>query len=216
MDVAAKQHKNKNKINVFLNTNFNILDTNFNILVVLAVIIFLAAAYFLIIKPKFELTLVAIKDDISQQEQLYQRQRQKLIDLQAAAAMYHKISDSDIYKIKEVLPDNYAKEKLFGELEDIITQQGLLITGINLEKIDEVDSEAEPLAAKDEQRLAIPNSEHVGVIMAIINLASIDYASLKNLLSLFESNLRLIDVDAINFDQEEKTAEITLYTYYFK
>ncbi|MDD3285681.1 MAG: hypothetical protein PHG95_03560 [Patescibacteria group bacterium] len=208
MAVAAK-HKNKNDINSFLNANFNIL-------VVLVVVIVLAAAYFLIIKPKFELTLVAIKDNIGQQEQFYQSQRQKLVDLQAAAAMYHKISDSDIRKIKEVLPDEYAKEKLFGELEDIITQQGLLITGINLEKIGEADNEAEPMAAKDERLLDIPNSEHVGVIAANIKLSSTDYAGLKNLLPLFESNLQLVDIDSIDFDQEDKTAEITLYTYYFK
>jgi len=207
--VAAAKNKNKNIINLFLNTNFNIL-------VVFIVIIFLSVSYFLVIKPKFELTLIAIKDNITQQEQFYQSQRQKLLDLQAASALYHKISDSDIKRINMVLPDEYAKEKLFGELEDLITQQGLLISGITIDKIGENSKKDEPMAAKEERLLDIPNAEHVGVIQVKINLGSVDYAGLKNLLPLFESNLQLIDVNAVKFDQEEKTAEIILYTYYFK
>lgn len=206
---SAAKNKNQSIINLFLNTNFNIL-------VVFVVIIFMAAAYFLVIKPKFELTLVAIKDSITQQEQFYQSQQQKLIDLQAAAALYHKISDSDISKINAILPDEYAKEKLFGELEDLIMQQGLLVTGIIIEKVGESDESDEPMAAKDARLLNIPNSEHVGVIQATISLSSTDYSALKNLLPIFESNLQLIDINSITFDQEAKTADIVLSTYYFK
>lgn len=205
----AKNRK-RNIINLFLNANFNVL-------VVFVVIIFMAAVYFFIIKPKFDLTLVAIKDSITQQEQFYQNQRQKLIDLQAAAALYHKISDADIGRINAVLPNVYAKEKLFGELEDLIMQQGLLVTGISLAKVGEEENGGdEPMAAKEDRVLDIPNADKIGVIQATINLASVDYAALKNLLPILESHLQLIDIKSISFDQEEKTAELVVYTYYFK
>jgi hypothetical protein len=205
----APKKNNQNDLNIFLNANFNLL-------VVFIVVIFLAAAYFLMIKPKFEITLVAIRDNIAQQEQFYQGQRQKLADLKAAADLYHQIDDNDIARVNAVLPNEYAKEKLFGELEDILLQKGLILSSMYLTKLGEGSGDAEPLAAKDQSILSIPNAAHVGVIQAEMSLLATDYSALKNLLPLIEGHLQLIDIQSLTFDPAEKTAQITFYTYYFK
>ncbi|MDD2680576.1 MAG: hypothetical protein PHE20_00560 [Patescibacteria group bacterium] len=197
----------KNKYNDF-NT---ILNDNFNLVIVAVVVVLLVASYFLIIQPKFETTLVAIKANIDQQELFYQSQRQKLTDLQAAVVLYRKVGADNIDKINEILPDEYAKERLFGELEDILSQKGLTLDSLQLSKGGEDDKE--PLAPSGQGLLSLPN---VGTIKAELSLSSVDYVALKNLLPLLEKQLRLIDVEELDFDPAANTVHLIFYTYYFK
>lgn len=199
----------QNSVSLFLNLNFNAF-------LILIVFIFLIISYFLLIKPKFNLILITIKDNIAQQEQYYQSQKQKLVDLQAVATFYNKIDQAKIDKIKVLLPDKYAKEKLFGELEDMINQQGVLLLSIDLQQADEATDESESLITNDQPIPSLINFENIGVIQANISLSAVDYVSLKSILALLESHLQLVDVYSIEFDQEDKTADILLNTYYFK
>lgn len=208
MPQPALKKQNNNNLNTFLNDYFNLV-------VVFIVIVLLAASYFVLIKPKFEATLVSIRDNIFQQEQFYQNQRQKLADLQAAAALYHKVDEIDINKVNAILPDEYAKEKIFGELEDILIQQGLILNSIKLSKSGE-SAGSEPMAAQETRILDIPNADRVGVIEVEMSISATDYASFKNLLPVLESNLQLIDVQSLDFSPADKSASLIFLTYYFK
>ncbi len=195
----------KNKYN-----NFNaILNDNFNLVIVAIVIILLFFSYLMVIRPKFESTLVAIKANIDQRELFYKTQKQKLVDLQEAVVLYRKISSDNIDKVNGVLPDEYAKERLFGEVEDILSQKGLILDSLSLTKAGEDDDE--PLVPRDKGL-----SLNVGIIKAEMSLSSIDYVALKNLLPLLEKQLRLIDVEDLSFDPSAETANLIFYTYYFK
>ncbi|PKM87623.1 hypothetical protein CVU83_02795 [Candidatus Falkowbacteria bacterium HGW-Falkowbacteria-2] len=206
--IAAKKNSTNN-LNIFLNANFNIF-------IVIFVIGFLILGYYLVIKPKFDITLMSIRDTIAQQESFYQSQRQKLADLQAAAALYRKIDAEDVARVNAILPDEYAKEKLFGELEDIVMQRGLTLASLSLTKAGESEETDNPMAAKADRFLNMPGSERVGVISAQMSLGSTDYAALKNLLPLLEQHLQLMDIKVVNFDPSGKTADLTIDTYYFK
>ncbi len=208
MPVAAPVKNSRNDLNSFLNANFNLV-------IVFLVIIVLVASYFFLIKPKFELTLVAIRDNTAQQEQFYQNQRQKLADLQAAANLYRQVSEADIKKVNTILPNEYAKERLFGELEDVLLQQGLILNNIKLTKSGE-DVGGEPMAAKDGRVLDIPNADRVGTIRAEVSLSSTDYAALRNLLPVLENHLQLIDIQSLDFSAAAKTVNLVFLTYYFK
>jgi len=206
----ASSPAQKNKYN-----NFGIiLNDNFNLVIIAIVILLLFASYFLIIKPKFNSTLVAVKTNIDQQELFYQNQRQKLIDLQAAVELYGKIGADNIDKINQILPDEYAKERLFGELEDILSQRGLMLDSLQLSKSGEDNDE--PLAPRDAELPVMPSYQNIGTIKAEMSLSSIDYVALKNLLPLLEKQLQLIDVEELNFDPAAKTAHLIFYTYFFK
>jgi hypothetical protein len=192
-----------------------ILNENFNIIIVVFVLIFLVTAYFLVIKPKFNTTLLAIKNNVSQQEQFYNAQKQSLFDLKAAATMYQQLEESDLEKIQLILPNDYAKEKLFGELEDIISQQGVLVSSIALNKLGE-DEESSPIDINDGHLANIPSADRIGIIQVELSLGALDYRALKNILPLLESHLQLLDIQSLDFNQEEKSAELSLFTYYFK
>jgi len=192
-------------------------NEHFNIVIVFIIVLFLLGAYMFLIKPKFDSTLISIKDSISQQEQFYLAQKQRLVDLKAATALYSQLEEEDIKKVLAVLPNEYAKEKLFGELEDIVSQQGVLLSSVNLVKAGEdIEAEDEPLAAKSKRFIDLPNAQNIGVIQINMSLAAIDYAALKSLLPILESHLQIMDIQFLSLDPEEKTAELEIFTYYFK
>ncbi len=189
--------KSKNAFNLFFNRYFNIF------LAVLLVLI-LILSYFIFIKPKFNQTLQAIRANIAQQETLYAEQEKKLASLKAVATLYDKITAADLNKFNAILPNDYVKEKLFGELEEIITQNGFILGSVSLTKT----APAEILSASE--------SKSLGEIRAGLKIGAIDYAGLKALLKTLENNLRLFDVTTVSFSPAGQTAELNLTTYYYQ
>lgn len=179
--------KDKNGLNLFLNDYFNII-------LVIFVIIFLTVSYFVVIQPKYDATRLAIKVNIEQQQRLYTEQQKKLNNLKTIAELYKKISPSDLKKFNGVLPDAYVKERLFGELDEIVTQNGFILNSVSINK-------EEPKAAEDG---SVPLSANVGKLSLQLSISSIDYAGFKNLLRLFESNLRLFDITTLGFSPGAK------------
>lgn len=195
----ARGPKNKNALNLFLNNYFNII-------MVFVVIIVLVISYFIIIKPKYDATMAAIKINIEQQQKIYNDQYKKLTSLKTVAELYKKISPTDLKKFEGVLPDNYVKERLFGELEEVITQSGFILDSVAIEKPAETDT------TKEGQK---PIPTKIGTINLQLSLSAIDYAGFKNLLKLLESNLRLFDVTNVTFSPDGNSAALTLSTYYY-
>jgi len=207
--LKTKEKKSNDKIIIFLNDNFNLV-------IIFILIVFLTLAYMLIIKPKYEITLIGIKDNINQQELFYASQKQRLVDLQTVASLYTDLEEDDILKVQSILPAEYAKEKLFGQLEDIITQQGVVLSSIDLSKDSESDKPKNPVDNQKEIGLKIPSGDKVGIIEVEIQIEAIDYATLKNLLPLLESHVQLLDISSIDFDSEGESVSLSLRTYYYK
>lgn len=191
--------KNQNAMNLFLNNYFNII-------MVLVVIIVLAIAYFIVIQPKYDATMTAISANIEQQQKLYLDQQKKLDNLKTVSDLYKKIPLADLKKFNGVLPDNYVRERLFGELEEIITQNGFILNSVSI-------SQEVKKAPTDEG--AAGASVKIGKINIQLSLSVIDYTGFKNLLRLLENNLRLFDITNLSFSPGGNTAELTLTTYYY-
>lgn len=204
MAIVSKNPKNQNSFNVFLNNYFNIILAVF-------LIIFLVVAYFLVIAPKYQTTLATIKDGIIQKQMLRTAQQKKLANLKAISSLYKQINPGDLKKFNNVLSDNYVQESLFGEIEEIVTQNGLQINGIQISRPEDKSTPNEPLVAA-----VNPISPKLGEINITLSLSAIDYMDFKNLIMIFETNLRLLDISQVNFSASAKTATITLKTYYYK
>jgi len=191
-----------------------VVNEHFDSLLIMAIIIVFVASYFLLIKPKYDTTIIAIKDNISQQEKLYSEQKSRLESLKTAAALYEEIKLKqlgDVRKVNAVLPNEYVKERLFGEMEEIINKSGFMLSSVNI---------SSEVAAKDSPSSAgavgqtLPKG--VGRLSISVSIGAIDYAGLKNLLFTLENNNRLLDVENVSFDLGAKTASLEMYTYYFK
>jgi hypothetical protein len=196
--MVVRDQKNQNSVNLFLNNYFNII-------IVFVVILVLLISYFVVIKPKLDTTLATIQANNEQQQKLYDDQQKKLANLKIISDLYNKIPATDLQKFNGVLPDTYVQEKLFGELAEIITQNGFLLNSIAIAKSD-----------KPETNAASTLSADVGVININLSLSAINYQGFKNLLKLLENNLRLFDITEVNFSPGENSASLTLATYYYK
>ncbi len=196
--MISREIKNQNSINLFFNTYFNII-------LVVIVILVLAFSYFLVLKPKYDSTMMAISLNYEQQQKLYLAQQKKLNNLKTIADLYDKISAADLKKFNGVLPDSYVKERLFGELDEIITTNGFILNSISIDK-SEIPAAAEGAPAP---------SVKTGAINIQLAISAIDYAGFKNLLKLLESNLRLFDISQVSFSPSGNSASLTLTTYYY-
>lgn len=186
----------KNSINTFLNTYFNLF-------VIVFVCFLLFGAYLFIIQPKIIKTSTAISENITSQQKLLQAQKTKLTNLQRAILAYGNIDKVDAARVNAILPDSYDKELLFGEIEELITRNGFVPTSIALVKQNASIKEASSI------------SDKIGVVNITLGIASVDYAGLKNLLSVLENNLRLIDVKNVSLSGGH-SGSLNLSTYYYK
>lgn len=203
--MITKGQKNQNSLNLFLNNYFNII-------ILLIVIIALVISYFIVIKPKYDETMAAIQSNIEQQQKLYSDQQKKLNSLKTISDLYSKISPTDLKKFNGVLPDNYVKEKLFGELDEIITQNGFILNSVQIAKDDGKKKE---VRAEDGSPVPPAPVSKVGELKIDLSLSAVNYNGFKNLLKLLETNLRLFDITQLNFSPGGNTVNLTLTTYYY-
>lgn len=178
------------------------LNHYFNAFLSLALIIFLAVGYFALLRPKFEATRANLQASISDQQKIYAQQEARLASLRGMAEIYKKIDAGDLNKFNKFLPDTYAPEQLFGELEEIISKQGLLLSSISLTPPVETASSTLPAS--------------VGSLSIDLSLGAVDYRGLKNLLNTLETNLRLFDVTNVSFSPASEAAQLQVDTYYYK
>lgn len=188
----------------------NLLNTYFDLFVVVFVVFLLFISYFLLLKPKVDSTISAISENISSHEKLLQAEKNKLASLKEALASYQKISEVDLLRVNSILPNDYDKEALYGEIEEFVKQNGFIPTSITLTKEEELK---EDQAASKE--LVGKNASKIGEIEISLALSGIDYAGLKNFLGALESNLRLMDVKSLTLNGSN-SATLEIVTYYYK
>ena len=96
------------------------------------------------------------------------------------------------------------------------TKNGFTPISITLTKEGEAGAtgQSAPSDASSNEATTTESSK-IGVINISLNIASVDYAGLKNLLAILESNLRLLDVKKLSLDGGH-SGGLELSTYYYK
>jgi len=206
--MELKKSKQKNNLNLFLNDYFNLI-------VLLALILILFLSYFFLLAPKLKTTTTVMKESIESQKKLYLEQERKLRDLQTVKRIYDEITPADLSKFNNILPDSYVKERLFGELEEIVTRQGFILGSISLtsDQQDVAESVPMPIMVSDSGEETLVN---VGQISISLEVSAIDYSGLKQLLRILETNSRLFDIKSLSFSFDSESAQLEMVTYYYK
>jgi hypothetical protein len=203
MDSALAQ---KNKRNTLLNRYFDLG-------VIVLAIFLLLLAYILILRPKADEVVLSAQETISSQQRLFQAEQARLDRLTAAVEAYNQINPVDIERVNNILPSDYDKEALFGEVEELINNQGFILTSLVIKKDTD---KVEDVSATEEEAPILPEvSENIGTISLQLEIAAIDYAGLKNLLISLEKNLKFLEVANISLS-DDYAASLTLVTYYYK
>jgi len=217
--MANQPAKKQNNLNLFLNNYFNII-------LAAVLVLFLFFIYLVFLGPKFRATQAAISANTEEKRLLYETTQTKLASLKIISEIYKKISPADLQKFNSVLPDAYVRERLFGELEEIIEQGGWLVSNISISPAEESASAPAPVvnenslddsASAPVPNIPIPNeNKKIGTVSLQLSIAALDYPGFKNLLRILENNLRLFDVTSVSFSSTSNSAVIVITTYYYE
>lgn len=195
--VARKKSRLTNQLSSFLNRFFYIFTFIFSIILIISGCLF-------VLRPKYE----AIKADIAA---TYEAQKQDkdemenyLINLKKYKKASDSISEEEKDKINMMIAEDPHYEDLFAQIESIISSQGLILVAINI--------------IKDNSKAELNQSQQteLGVIEVELTVAGLDYNIFKNLLTVLENNLRIMDVKKLDFIVNEKIAKLVIAMYYLK
>lgn len=202
----AKQENNSKEL------IYDIFTKYFTFIILLVVILTLTFFYFFLINPKLETATREIQEDINFQQNILNMERQKLMQMQESLDYYRQINSDDIEFLESVIPSSYPKEKLFGEIEDIVLKNGYILTNLSLEEVEESPEEE----IEEEQVEKDPKEENLQTISISLEVSGLDYNGMKRFLATLENQLPLMDIVSLEFSPDEETLSLNIYTYYFK
>lgn len=201
----------KNKIIIWL---LALLVDYFYIFAFVLALITVAGGLIFVIKPKYDSIKADIAAKYDAQTQNKADMEDYLLNLNKYKKAFDAIKDSEKAKIDSMVEANIAPEDLFARMSSIISSQGLMLTAIdiNQENKDSVDTQAND-GTSDSQANWPPELGKTEMTLTIIG---VDYRSLKNLLAVFENDLKLTDVEQLKFSPTEKSVSLTVNQYYLK
>lgn len=170
---------------------------------VLVIIIFLLGVSF-VISPKYKAIVKAEKysqEDLEEEINNLNTYLNKLLEYKKT---YQQLSDISIDRVKKVVPEDDHLEDLFARLESITKRQGVVIKMMTLTDLSDNDV--------DKKRGS--NNSTLHKVEIALSISGVDYYGLKKILSVFENNLRLMDVQGVKFDLDAKTADFSIITYF--
>lgn len=203
----------KNKINGFLIDYFNYLVFS------LGVIIF-AAGLFLSVYPKYQQIAKVNEESKNNLQAEYETKLNYLNSIRNLQESYQSISAEEKTKLDGMLPAGRDTSAIIKEIESIAVRNGVILTSIKIEPESGGDRTNLIVGPSDgkEPPLGVFNQPppEVGLIKININLGSINYPVLKNIIKAFENNLRLFDIAMVTFNAGDNQAVLSMYSYYLK
>jgi hypothetical protein len=208
-----ENNKNKNTDNIRLLNTF--LIQYFHLVIIVFIVAFILLSLFLLLLPKYN----SIQNSIEVSNENKEKEKEALIAynlrLDGYIASFEKINDSNRDRIYTLLPDDDLKENLFVRFEDLVRRRGLLLESLTVEASD-VESALNPDANKKrvnpKKTRSLP--EGVGSVVIGINLLGIEYEELKEFLAIIEKNLRIMDINNLSFNNDNKSLSLTITTYF--
>lgn len=168
------------------------------------IILILILGFYYILQPKYEeIKIGGSLDRTALQEKLLQQQNYYK-DLQALITNYQKISQPDLVKLKEILPQQSDVPGLLVALQKITAEHNFFMSSMNVNEMPQP-----VIAVKSD-----PKIKKLNVTLNLTGKKS-SYSDIKNFLADLEYNLRLFDVSAVYFTPYTTSFSINMFTYYY-
>jgi cbb3-type cytochrome oxidase subunit 3 len=197
---GAKYQDLLKKIEVYVSRYFDAL------VAVLVIIIFLLGAFF-VINPKYKSIIEEEKYSQADMESERDILNNYFSKLNEYVDIYRKLSNVSRERVEKIIPEDDFLEKFFARMETLTKRQGVVLTEMMLAYDEEDDGKkAKKPSANDKKSLKKINIQ--------ISVSGVDYDGVKRLLKAFENNLRILDVNTLEFNITEKTASFSVTTYF--
>lgn len=165
----------------------------------LVVVIVLSLGYFFLLSPKIASTLEAKKgaDQFSQKEEEVRVLIQKVTDLEYEFNAVQTERTTDLKKLQKIIPKNPEIAELFVLAERLAFNRGLVLQSVDFVQDEAVKTEE---ASTSDALSAVSINMSVTQIVDPENPSTINpYDLFKLYLNDLESNIRLFDVESVNF-----------------
>ncbi len=174
-------------------------------------LLFLGYTY--IIRPKYQAIGRENSRALENLKNEYEKRDRYLSHLIRLRKQFLKISEADRQKVNKILASQIDMENLLKQIELIVKKNGFLIESLSVKAVTAADQEA---AAPAQAKKPKPKKkqEDIGKIEIQLSLGGVNYQSLKRLLGIFEQNIRLMDVNEIDFKPSSESVDLKIYTYY--
>lgn len=179
----------------------------FRLITGVLIILILLIGYFVLIGPQYNsLKEKGILNYQAQREKLANRKAylDKLKELQAK---YAQLNTKDLESLSYFLPVGEDIPGLFVQAEALAKDNGLVLQNIGVNQ---------PAVSSDKAGITVKKeSAGIGTLSLVMTLTGgSGYGGLKSFLDSLEKNVRLFDVESVNFSPDGQNYSVNAKTYY--
>ncbi|HNV12893.1 MAG TPA: hypothetical protein PK686_00220 [bacterium] len=218
----SSRRKFKNKINSFLNSNFQYVS-----FLMLFFVFWFSFNYILV--PKYNKVVIVSNEILESKKDVFIEEYKELISYKKNIEVFESISSSDIDKINKMVPSENSKDDIFMEFAYFLMKNNFNIKSLKVSNpldssttqpgnsrrsLGAVGSNLELDSRITQVAYSLP--PNIGSWLIKTEISSIDYIGLKYLLDVIENNLRIVDVVSVDFDPASKNVKLDALVYYFK
>ena len=208
--MATKEKVQDNKNNqeqVFL----LLLYRYFNILIIIVFVLALLVGGLFIIKPKYGAISASRASASEEKAEQSAALTAYMAKLNQYKKQYGEVSSMDKDKINKMIPDKENAEDIFAKLEGMFKKRGMIINNIKINAGAGGNTAVKTKTAK----APAASAKGLGEINASMSFSAVDYKSFKDILSILENDLRITDVNKVNFSPANNSLTLEITTYYY-
>ncbi|MFH0951477.1 MAG: hypothetical protein V1765_03330 [bacterium] len=179
----------------------------FNIIILILVLVIFVCFYFFLLEPKY--SAILSNDELNKKRQEFTDQSYYLIELRQLKAVYNNIESVDRDKINAIVNNTNEKEDLFQEMQYLAVRENLTLDSLDVMPLDR-SYKLENLAGNIKRS---PLFESVQVVKTAVVLSNVSYEGLIRAVKTIELNLRIMDINRVEYDPLNRKATIEFLTY---
>lgn len=216
--------KRNNNINNFLNSYFKYIA-------VFLIFAFLWGGFRFFIKPSFDKAMLLSGVSTKKKKTEFIDAYSKMENYKNVLEEYSKIDQDKVNKIVKMIPNEYSRDDLFTEITYFLIKNNYKVDSIAISNPLSESNEEEGVPPVTNRRTTTENINkeeesyvnyikslppEIGTWVVTLKLSEVDYFDLKELFSILENNLKLIDVFSVDFQPSINVVNIKILTYYYK
>ena len=196
----AEEQKSKKNLHLML-----AIIRYYRLVTFILIVVIVALSYHFILEPKYRQVGSGGKFSLAALKQEVVKRQEHLNDLKRLIANYQNISQTDIDRLKKILPKGKDIPGLFVQFQALAEENNLLLASVSINETPET------LIAKE----TAGTISKLDISLDLVGAGGSDYEGIKEFLASLENNLRLFDVNAVYFNPDSTVYSVDLFTYYY-
>lgn len=174
-----------------------------------AVFIIVIAGWLGLLVPKYQALQETTAQEYAKSNDVLQKKQNYLEELKDLEAIYESLNHSALVKLESALPHEDGIPSLFTQLENIVSNQSLEIINLDASEASAVSQIGSAPAASKDQTI-----QHVNFTLQVKGIKT--YQDLRTFLTAIEQSMRIIDIQALQYQPEGDTYAFNMRAYFLQ